>query len=338
MIHYLCILFCVVIASISISYYNDQMLAKSEEQNTEYSRYLTTATQSAIAYAYQSGKSNYIFEDENVREETINTFYSSLAGCFNYEHSTYEDMLRTYVPCVILIDTDGYYVQYSQDYRDNEGDISSAEIISPINKWAVTTVCSNGDTFTIEYHLDDTVKVTQENRSGEAATYEGYYYDVYEKIGKPDDLSELNMDIKSYREAKTLYIIRDLEDKIEYYINNNYGFVNQYNTQYTFTLPTSTGGSWARLIDNPTVISFLQGLQEGYPSGLYNVYAFSGAEIEENILYYIKKEELKDGSTIYYYHEKDCNHLTEDSINAQEPVSMHRAAMNGAYPCPDCIK
>ena len=92
-----------------------------------------------------------------------------------------------------------------------------------------------------------------------------------------------------------------------------------------------TGEDWARLIDQPTVVSFLQGLQTPYDTTYLNIYSFAGAEIEKEKKYYI----AESGEGISCYHEADCPYLSEE--NKQSSYSMEEAAKHGAYPCSECI-
>lgn len=326
--HLLIIFFLVAAAVMIPIFINTDLLTKSENISQEYSRYLITATEGCLAAAKEEEGEEYIFKNEYMRQKAVNTFYDTLIGCFNYEYSTYENLVHYYVPCVFLIDTDGYYIEYTDIYLNDSGEYIYTQVITPINKWAESHTMSNGDTYTIEYRLDDTVKVIRQLRNGTTDTFEGIYSDVYDKIGRPADLI-LGYDKERFRTEKTDYIINCLQNKLEYYVNNNQGAINRTGAQYQFTIPKEHN-YWARLIDNPTVISFLQGNQLVETSNFINIFAFAGSELEEQIYYYTQY----DGDTLYYHTDK-CHKLADSS--KKEKYTMHEAAERGAYPCPDCI-
>lgn len=327
--HLLLIFFLIAAAVMMPIFVNTDLLTKTENINQEYSRYLITATEGclAAAKAEEPGES-YIFKNEYIRNKAVDTFYDTLIGCFNFEYSTYENLVHYYVPCVFLIDTDGYYIEYTDTYVNDSGEYIYTQVITPINKWAQSHTMSNGDVYTVEYRLDDTVKVIRQLRNGETDTFEGLYNEVYAKIGRPDDMI-LGYDKDKFRTEKTDYIINCLQNELEYYVNNNQGYINRTDTQYQFTIPREHN-YWARLIDNPTVISFLQGNQSVETSNFLNIYAFAGSELENQKFYYTQY----DGETLFYHTEK-CAKITD--IENKQKYTMHEAAEHGAYPCPDCI-
>lgn len=316
-------------------FFDTEFMTKAAHQNDEYAQYLITATEGSLASVTDDSTQQYIFATKDNREKAVDTFYEVLIKCFNYEYTTYEELVKHYVPCIFLIDTDGYYIEYTSEYTNDEGVYCYEQLITPINKWAKTYSIGGGSRtgiYTVEYHLDDTVTVTYKDRHDEVQTYSGNYATVYEKYGNPQELSVFaNYDV--FRAEKIDTIINILQDQMEYYINTYDGFLNQKNnTQYEFTLPQLSGDNWARLIDNPTVISFLQGKNERVISTNYNVFAFAGAEVEEDVAYYIRK----DDAGMKYYHREYCSKLY--NYDKQQKYSMVDAAKNGAYPCPECVK
>lgn len=333
----LIILFVLILAGVSIPiFFRTEVTTKNAQLNNDYSNMLITATEDAMQVATSDSTYKYVFADESKRQEAVDVFYDTLIQDFNYEYSTYADMVKYYVPCIFLIDTDGYYIEYTKTYTDNSGKQVYTEIITPINKWSKTfSVGGNGltgKTYTVEFHLDDTVKVSYKNRNDHIESVEGNYKDVYEKIGKPTELNGVLDTEKNFNDQKTDLIINELYNKLEYYINYHDESFNQFNNaQYEFTLPVITGEDWARLIDNPTIISFLQGVQSQYDNNYLNIYALAGSEVEKSLYYYIKE----DNGTLYY-HRDFCSTITED--DKEHSYSMEQAAKHGAFPCPKCVR
>lgn len=319
------------LASPAIFY--SQISSKSAQLNTDYANYLITATEGSVASAYENSDGNYLFSTASKREQAVHVFYETLRECFNFEATSYADQVFYYVPCVFLIDTNGYYIEYTTEYTDSSGHAAYSEIITPINKWA-KKYGYNGTyetSYNVEFHLDDSVVVEYKNPSDEIVSIYGKYNEIYDKLNKPAALNFMSSYAKFYSE-KTSLIINTLQAQTEYYINVHDESLNQFNNyQYQFTLPEITGEDWARLIDMPTVLSFLQGVQTPYNNSYLNIYAFAGSEIELQYSYYCTAD--NDGK---HYHRDYCPYVTEEAL--MTPYSMYEAAKDGAYPCPVCVK
>lgn len=331
-------IFIIVLISIAAPFtFKTAISAKSAQLNTDYANYLITATQGSVAAAfsrYYDGRN--IFAQDTARQEAVDTFYETLRQCFNYTGTSYADQVYYFVPCVFLIDTDGYYIEYTAEYADPDGNAAFNEIVTPINKWAKTySSGSNGMAATayhVEYHLDNTILVEYQDRSGNVTSISGSYDEVYKKLEEPSELNVLSSYSKFDAERNSA-VISILQDQMEYYINIHDESLNQFNNvQYEFTLPEIRGEDWARLIDQPTVVSFLQGIQMPYGTGYLNIYSFAGSELEHEHSYYV----AEDGEGNKFYHREGCPYLPPEAL--KKPYSMYGAAKDGAFPCPECIK
>lgn len=330
--HYLIIITIVSISFLIPFIMKSNTMAKSSHLNDEYSQYVISATEGAMA-SVADNNGAYVFSSESNRKKAVDTYYEILSKSFNYDMTTYEDLIKYYVPCIFLIDTDGYYVEYTAEYTDSDNVYCYQQLITPINKWAksysVGGAGITGNIYTVEYHLDDTIVVTYKDAHDRTRTEAGNYKDVYEKMGKPSELNVLSSYTR-FDDEKTELIINTLQNQIEYYMNTYDGFLNQkMDSQYELTLTKIKGENWSRLVDSPTVFSFLQGCNTNY----YNIYAFAGSEMEKDIDYYIKYDSY-DG--IYYYHTDKCPHVSAGDLS--RAYTMYEAASKGAYPCPDCIR
>lgn len=311
---------------------NTDVNAKAQISTTEYSQYLQSATEAGVSAASDYMFNGNLFASEEARNAAVEAYYNVLIKCFNYDYSTKMDMVKYYTPAIFLIDNDGYYIEYTETYQ-KDGFATYTDIITPINKWSA----SYGDYY-IELHLDNSVKVIYDGE-----IYEGYYKDVYNKLGKPSslvsgttpELPDFSAPETDFSQTKSEYIINQLQDKIEYYINTHQEFFNQWgNVQYAFTLPKITGDDWGRLLDAPTIMGLLQGIQVPHSDQFINIYAFTGNEITEQQKYYILYDETYG---LNYYH--TGRHLTEMGLNPNDyqSYSMEGAAKQGAHPCPECV-
>ena len=245
------------------------------------------------------------------------------------------DMVKYYTPCIFMVDEDGYYVEYTETYK-KDGYSTYSDIITPINKWS-----ARYGNYYVEFRLDNSVRVIFNNN-----IYEGVYSDVYKKLGSPSALhtgdSSPNPELPNFAASEDEfasvryeYIINDIQEKLEYYVNAHSEFFNHLgNVQYTFTLPKITGDDWGRLLDEPTIIGFLQGVQVPHSDSFINVYSFSGNELTEAQKYYIVHDNAWD---LNYYH--NAKHLTDMGFDIKDLTgySMEGAAKQGAHPCPECI-
>ena len=334
----LIILFVLILIGFTLPVFlKTNLSARSAQLNSDYSSYLITATEGAMDSVASLDTGKYFFSSQARRKKAVETFYEILIQCFNYERSTYKDLVRYYVPCIFMIDTDGFYIEYTNEYRNQAGMAEYSEVITPVNKWSKSySLGSNGITgnsYTVEYHLDDTVVVTYTDPHGQVETIKGDWQDVYIKMGSPLELQHVFGSHETFINEKKEVIIAILSDQMEFYINAHSESANQVNqVQYQFTLPTITGEDWARLIDAPTLISFLQGVQTPYDNSFLNIYALAGSEVEKNIFYYISE----DSTGVKYYHRSGCSRLAD--ADKRQVYSMKQAAKHGAYPCQECVK
>ena len=306
----------------------------ASNSTSEYSSFVQSATNAGISAALPYLDEGKLFVSETARDAAIEAYYNILIKCFNYEYTTSEDMVKYYTPCIFLIDNDGYYVEYTETYSQ-DGYSTYSDIITPINKWSA----KYGDYY-VEFRLDNSVRVVYNNN-----VYEGNYADVYIKLGSPSalhtgesspnpELPNFAAEEEEFESVRQEYIINDLQEKLEYYVNAHSEFFNQADVQYTFTLPKITGDDWGRLLDEPTILGFLQGVQVPHSDTFINVYSFSGNELTETQKYYIVHDNAWD---LNYYH--TAEHLTDMGFDISELTgySMEGAAKAGAHPCPECI-
>lgn len=279
--------------------------------DTRYSDYLTTATEDAIASIHNTDE--YLFKTQENRSRAVNVFYDTLSYCLG-EEIRGEAYVQDMVPFIIMVDTDGFYVQY----RDFDSSHTLATRVTPLNVWSSSV--SNGK-YTVRYFLNDYVEVL--DRVSGTIT-KGNRYEVYNIIGS----SELYfLTQNAFYEERDYVVVNKIEDSINYYCNN-YNYTNPLGYTYEVTLPRTKGTDEGRLIDNPCMISFLQGDWFGLTGTEANIYAFSGAEITEPIFYGITYADD------ILYHTPNCSlfsYITETG-------TMEECAEMGAYPCPNCVR
>lgn len=320
---YIIIFLMVLICLFTPVLYRSMLSSQVSIESTKYSEYITTACYDAMQTADIS--SGYCFASQIQRDRCVETFYNSLSNCFNYKSTSQRQLLQYYVPCIALIDTDGFYICYTQDTVAPDGSIDYIAYTTPINYWT-----ESYGSYRLVYRLDNRLSVTDRTTN---TTYTGTNQEVYQQILAhkgyvPTELQFL-CDDQEYTDTKSNAIVTATVLQIEYYINMHNDFYNHYDARYKFELPRVADEDWARLLQKPTIISFLQGMQTEYGNSYLNIYAMSGAEMTKAIIYDIALG--SDG--VLYYHEAGCSHNT----GTLKSGSMAKCASLGAEPCPQCI-
>lgn len=263
-----------------------------------------------------------IFETEETREDAIRVFYKTYTKAMRL-YGNRQDLARYYVPFIMLVDNDGYYMSYIQSDIDFSGDKFYDDIVTTKTTWSV-----NYTGFTVRYFLNNSVEVTRSN----GKTYSGMYDKVWEDMGKPSTLNFM-ASYDNFLAEKNYQICQLTEAEVNYYIKTHNIYENQaLNADYTFTMPATDDDSHNRLMDEPSVIAFTQGYQKSISAGFVNAYALSGSIVDKARDYYI----VEDSSGTLYYHEEGCSNVGR--IDNVEKVTMYDAAKHGAIPCPDCVR
>lgn len=345
--HWIIIFFLILLSIALPTFFRTNITAKTEQVNNVYANYLITASKSALDAAVIDSEGNKnVFYNHIARQKAVDAFYKTLVQCFNYDYTTYEPVVKSYVPCIILVDNNGFYIEYGEDRQSPDGTWEVHDIISPINKWSrsYSPGASNGtgQEAYVEFHLDDTVNIVYAKSGEEPKRYSGNYEKVYNEMKKEGislssltssdamyDLDALLSDDKNFYNEKKNIVVSEIQAQLEYYINTKTEVNNSDGKyQYQFTLPQVTGQDWARMVDGPTILSFIQGPRTEYKIYEYNVYSLAGSEVESDYVYYISSDN--------YYHLKGCEHLSDEDTT--KGYSMENAAVMNAYPCPDCVK
>lgn len=230
-------------------------------------------------------------------------------GYYISYNSTFDDFGNTYINGEIsgeydtthsAIDKKAYYESMT---------------VSPINTWTKTY-----NEYIVRFYLDDTIEIIEPNgniikdkknkiievldkrlRDGEDAALRAEY-ELY-KINASDDdevdtLGDLlkgtylinGESISMYDREKSEVIVATINAEVDYYINNQNPLAASNEIPYEITMPDIAGEDWHRLLENPTVISFLQGRQASTGREFTNVYSLAGGEIAISNRYYITGE------------------------------------------------
>jgi hypothetical protein len=133
-----------------------------------------------------------------------------------------------------------------------------------------------------------------------------------------------------FEQIRRKAIINEIEKYMMEYINKHNQIAQSYGITYQFSLPQIDKTDWYRTIDDISMLVLFQ----GYPYGIsgvdfYNRYAFGGARITKNRIYYV----ARDNSGKLYYHKESCPNL---NVFDEVYFTKEECALEGAFPCPEC--
>ena len=328
---YLLTFLSVILITFGIYSFTTDINTAADTKNSQYSSYLAAATHDSAKEMQSETTGQVSMPATSDRERVANAFFDSLKLDFGY--ITEEDMqkLHVYVPVLAMIDSDGYYICFNQQYADETGHMAVTESITPINTWT-----KQSGNYVVRYYLGGNIDLTDTSDSGKM--YSGEYGDVYNQVkddGDADALSELglNGNESDFLEVKRSVILDDLQQKIEYYINKNNDFAAEYTPSYTFTMPQTDNDDWTRLIENPTCIAFLQGIRVSNGRDYLNIYSIGGGEVKKQTVVGFKdSDSSRTYNTAGTSHDSDGYVPTDkaaakdasngDTIIDQDPTSM----------------
>lgn len=308
------IIFIIIIFSLLIPYfYKTALIDKEQYESVVIKDDTISACRAAINEVYS--QDGLTFETIEARKVALDTFYHTLGKSLNYDEAELEESLKYHIPCVIMVDWNGYYVQYVTEYKDVNNYTQYSEQITNINTWNNTY-----GNYIVRYRLDNTVEVRMVNADKKE---EGNYSKVYEALGKPAELSFMET-VDAFNLERNNCVVQSISETSNYYINTHNSFFNTHEASYAVSLPCDDNNGTDSLLNKPSVIAFYQGAQVSSLDGYVNVYTYVASDLSEGRLYFVQEE--SDGSL--YYHESGCSHLTNFSFYG----SMTECAKKGANP------
>ena len=314
-------------------------VARKNVENTEYTNKLTSACYDAAQSMQEKNIEEYgcVWHNEQDIENTLNVFYSSLAYSLNREGAgrSQIDEIALYTPMVVLIDVNGYYVSHNIVFDESgmvEMDpiekerISSKRGITGLNTWSEDL----GGDKKIRYFLNDDVEVYLNT----GRVYRGDRFDVYQRMENDNGTDPVPGDLgfiidqpvgddRKFNERKNQFITKEINAACDYYLNRHNIIGSYDDLQYSFELPDIPGEQWARMIQNPTVISFLQGYSTTVAGKLINTYALAAGELIKNYHYFITKTTGSEGEIMQYH----CFESEQEAGNC-EIVTTTRSVKN----------
>lgn len=313
------IIFCIfAFALMPIHFFRINRTSLADKADEQYTNMLISACYDTMQQTIPNDE-GYIFETAGKRAAALEHLYSSLELTFNTRGS--EDMnnlMKLRLPVVCLIDIDGFYLSYYDVHKDNTGAELLQMVELPLQSWSLQK-----GSYVCQFRLDDNITVIDRNTG---AIVSGNREMLYEYTGL--DIFKTQED---YEDAKYSVIVNLVNENIEYYINE-YNISSPKELQYTFTMSTVRGEDWAKMMNHPSIIAFLQGIDLSDGSKTINLYSIAGGEVKstENDNSYYTIEKTEDS---IIYHTGSCPRIISDAIRTH---SLDRYIKQGAVPCPFC--
>jgi hypothetical protein len=218
------------------------------------------------------------------KEEAIDTFYRTLYMNFGIaDDPVSQSVLNRYIPAVVIIGYDGFYVYAEEEFTNAEGETEMHPVWGPKKPYAYADVQGNSLSFTLDNYV-----IAYE--AGSQRWVEGFRSEIAE-----DTVIPLLRDPGKFEQVRRSTIVNAIQNELAYRINRHNEYAARTGISYTFTLPVISGEDWSNTIDDVGVMAFLQGIPVG--QRFYNNYALGGSRV-------LKKPVIvgavKNGMKVYY--------------------------------------
>ena len=288
--------------------------------NRRYAAMLSSASESAVgALGYDTLQNGYIWRSEENKEKATRAFFKTLNLGFNSENKTKADEIAAYIPVLLMVDTDGYYITFNSAF-DEHGNVSrpSADSVS-IDSKAYTETMTTSPLFSwakkyggfkIRFYLNDSIdvitptgkiysgrkEIVKQDIEDDCRVDSGFRSQVnsdiyYDDLGRSYNLLRFIDNANNvYNDERNSVVVNSILEEVSYYVNNQNMLARGNNIPYIFEMPEISEEDWHRLLANPTLISFMQGYQTPNWTSFINIYALSGGEVIKQKQYFITEE------------------------------------------------
>lgn len=272
-----------------------------------------------------SNEDGYCFDTEEKRKTVMDAFYRA----YNDSKSRRGEDYNTYfeIPCVAMVDEDGFYIAYNQEYTSDDYYDYMERYESQLYTYA-----DRYGAYNVRFYLSDMITVTKISNSG-SKSKSGNYREVYEYFGEPIELKFMG-DKDLFHEERAAIIRESVEEQVQAAINNQpVVTINKENVNYTIIFSDADTDS-VNGLNNPSLIAFYQGPQKRYADGMMNIYALTASEMGQGDIYYVHPD--TEGE-LFYHIDEDCSSIPDGSTLLFKGTS-YRCAEYGANPCLICTE
>ena len=288
---------------------------------------LTSVNSAAITLAEA-----YAAKGQSALKLASDAFFQSLYVCVGTEgDKTKEQELNLYIPAMITVDMDGFYICFLEQIRSADGTVLQ-------HVWSeCQPYYYEDEAFLYRFSLDDAL-YTVEKETGMVlhTSYEEVMNDImlktYYSAGDLFDTEE------SYKERKLYAIRTSIEESLSEILVSHNRIAGQYGLDIWFTMP-GFFQNFTPAMENPSMIAVFQGWPLSTDGTLlYNNCANASSYIKKEQRYLLELPAQTGNEPFAVFHKENCSYAgTYGVLQSFEVIQGDAISMYGAYACPHCF-
>lgn len=307
-----------------------QLKAVIDEEN-KMDQCLTNATDSSAQVIAKSYTTRQLVSS---KEESVETFFSSMYASLGLiADPVAQQKIRMYIPVILVTGENGFNILYNDEYK-----IDGVKNVAM--RWSEQySYYYEDEYFVYGFTLSDIVKIYDKN--GILGLKEAYQEIDFHEVATSDSFKQFRnnhpnhflLSEEDYYLVRKGAIIKLLNEKMEYYVNNHNYIASQYGIAYQFSLPVIDESELIRTVENPGIIVIFQGYPLTNLNEIYNRCIVAGAQIFKSEIYYIEEK-----GWYKLYHSSACSECnTNPNIDTTIPYySQKDCVKQGAYGAECC--
>ncbi|WP_433946598.1 hypothetical protein [Paenibacillus sp. SN-8-1] len=267
---------------------------------------------------YEAGYASAKYFRAN-RDKALDTMLHTLYLNFGIgEDASAQRAFMNYIPVVVVLDYDGYYIYQSSEYTGEDREPLTDYRWSPKKPFAYADKQGNVIHFTLDRYVTVFDAAVGKWMSG-----------PLEEVSRDSNVPLLHQE-DLYEAKRRTVIVQAIEQDLEGTISRHNVYTVRLGMNYHFTLPSISGEDWNNTVDDIGIMVFLQGIPVG--DKYYNNYALGGGRL-------IKRSVIQGGidqvTGIKYYYRESCN----PGYKLEEVFTSEReAAAKGYFESKVCQK
>lgn len=272
------------------------------------------------------------------KETAINSFFLSLYATFGViSDKDSQTKFNQYIPVVTITMEDGFYILYSDEYKDSDGYTYITK------RWSekIPYFYEDND-FIYGFTLGDVVTLYDKKNLLSDETSQNIYKCDYHEIQTKDEFvafrlkrpDSILLNDELFHEVRKSTIIQCIEENMAYYTSRHNRIAKQFGITYNFSLPVIKDEEWAPFLDEVSMYVVFQGYPYGKQLGeTYNRIASAGVKVSKKQAYYLEQK-----GWYLVYHRESCPELKGGgTLFLDEPLyDIQSCCKKGAYACPIC--
>lgn len=200
-----------------------------------------------------------------------------------------QSVLQWYIPAIVVMDYDGYYIYTMGEYKDGAGTTIQKPMWTTKKPYSYSD--RNGNS--IHFTLDQVVEAFDSNS--------GKWLQGRQEEIKNSTTIPLLQDNQLFEQVRRTAIVNTIQDDLSVYIQLHNDIATRNGISYLFTLPTISQEEWNNTVNDIGMMAFVQGIPVG--DQFYNNYALGGGRL-------VKVPDIHAGieprTGIKYYYRGSC--------------------------------